>query len=245
MLDRYGNPIEEMHPMTRDLINDFAERFEATRYSAHRSHDTNKLLDELITHESPNTYIKIIEKNGCFGVYHELLDTQLVPAIYDELTPIGTCDERLYIAHQGGKYGIVKGDVIGTVLFPLIYDNIEPLGEFLDLFVFEQAGRQGIIASCYGRFFELHPAIYDSVSQYPDTPFVLLCKEGKTGLWGATLSIPTMYDEIYVPYFFGWIKVKHHGQWGYIDNQGHFTDDTSKAFLCHDGNRFYEFSFED
>lgn len=245
MLDRYGNPIKKIHPMTRDLINDFTERFEATRYSAHRSHNTNKLLDELITYEPTNNYIHIIEKDGCYGVFHELLGTLLVPAIYDTLIPVGIDDEHLYIACQGGKYGIVKGDVIGTVLFPLIYDNIEPLGEFLDLFVFEQAGRQGIIASCYGRFFELHPAIYDSVSQYPDTPFVLLCKEGKTGLWGATLSIPTMYEEIYVPYFFGWIKVKHHGQWGYIDNQGHFTDDTSKAFLCHDGNRFYEFSFED
>lgn len=245
MLDRYGNPIDELRPMTRDLITDFTERFDAAHSSDNHSRATEALLDELITYNPVNSYIHIVEKNGCYGVFHELLDTQLVPTIYDALIPVGIDDERLYIACQGGKYGIVRGDVIGTVLLPLIYDNIEPLGEFLDLFVFEQESRQGIIASCYGRFFELHPAIYDSVSQYPDTPFVQLCKEGKAGLWGATLSIPTVYDEIYVPYFFGWIKVKHQGQWGYIDNQGHFTDDTSKAFLCHDGNRFYEFPFED
>ena len=239
MLDRYGNPIKEMYPMTRDLITDFAERFEAARYSAHRSRDINLLLDELITYEPVNNYIHIVEKDGCYGVFHELLGTLLVPTIYDELIPVGIDDERLYIARRSGKYSIVKADIMGTELLPFAYDRIAPLGEFLDLFVFEQAGHQGIIASCYGRFFELHPAIYDSVSHYPDTPFVLLSKEGKKGLWGASLSIPTLYDEVYVPYFFGWIKVKHQGQWGYIDHHGHFTDDIGKAFLYHDANRFY------
>ena len=245
MLDRYGNPIKEMRPMTRDLINVFTERFEATRHSPYRDRDVEALLDELITHEPINSYIHIVEKNGHYGVFHELLDTLLVPPTYDELTPIGAEDERFYIARRGSKYGIVKGDVAGTEVLPLEYDMISPLGEFLDLFAIEKEGLQGILASCYGRFFELLPAIYDSVSPYPDKPFVQICKEGKTGLWGATLSIPPIYDSVYVPPYYGWIKVKYQDHWGYIDRHGNFTCDIRKAFLHHDAERFYDFTYEE
>ena len=143
MLDRYGNPIEKIYPMTRDLINQFDERFETVYHSKDSSREIMELLDKLYCHERISNYIHIIEKDGHYGVYHELFDTMLLPAIYDYLAPIGTDNEPLYIACQGNKYGIVKGDVIGTVLLPLVYDKIEPLGEFLDLFVFEQAGHQG------------------------------------------------------------------------------------------------------
>lgn len=246
MLDRYGNPIDELHSMTRDLITDFTERFDAARYSASRDRDTEQLLDELIRHEYIHSYIHIIEKDGCYGVYDALLDTMLVPAIYEELTAVGVEEcQRSFIARRNGKYGFVQGDVVGTESLPFVYDKITPLGEFLDLFVFEKDNRRGVISACYHHFTELIPAVYDSIDQYPNMPYVQLCKDGKVGLWGTTLPIPSLYDGVYVPPCFGWVKVKHQGQWGYIDNQGHFTDDVGKAFLCHDGGRFYEFSFED
>lgn len=233
MLDRYGNPIENMRHLTRNLINDFGKRFEATRSSS----DILILQDELMHHHSLNTYIHIIERDGHYGVYHELLHTMLIPAIYDELTSIGTDDNLHYIALQEGKYGIVKGDVAGTVLLPFVYDKLLPLGNFLDLFIVERAGHVGVIASCYEQFIELHPTIYDKIYQYPDTPFVQLCKEGKVGLWGTNLPIPTIYDNIYVPYF-GWIKVRNLNQWGYIDKHGKFTTDINKAFLYYDAGRY-------
>ena len=241
MYDRYGRPIKEKHPMTRDLITYFTESFEATRNADDQNAAIQSLLDELCIHKSVNSYIHIVENDGYYGVRHELLGIMLLPAIYDELTPIGFNDELIYIARRSGKYGIVNADVIGTELLPFTYDRIARMEEILDLFVFEQGGHQGIIGKHYGQFTELLPAIYDNISQYPDTPFVLLTKEEKVGLWGTTLPIAPKYDEISVPYFFGWIKVKHQGTWGYIDCDGHFTDDVSKAFLYHDADRYYYF----
>lgn len=234
MFDRNGNPITNVRPLTRDLINDFASRFEV----AYSHLAVMSLQDELMNHQTLDVYVNVIEQDGHYGVYHELLDTLLVPPIYDALIPIGTADDLLYIALQEGKYGIVKGDATGTVLLPFVYDRLLPLGDFLDLFVVERAGHVGVVASCYGRFIELHPAIYDDICQYPDTPFVLLSKEGRVGLWGTTFSLAPLYDEVYVPPLFGWIKVKHLDQWGYIDKHGHFTTDINEAFLLHDAGRY-------
>lgn len=240
MLDRYGNPIDEIHPMTRDLINYFAERFEAIHRSERDHRETEELLDELIRHEHIHNNIHIVQVDGHYGVYDKMLETMLVPVIYEKLIPIGSDSEpRYYIARRNEKYGFVRGDVIGTEMQPFVYDSISPLGEHLDLFVYEKGHQQGLLSLCNYHCFEILPATYDNITQYPDTPFVRLHKDGKVGLWGMTLPIPPLYDEIYVPPYFGWLKVKKDDHWGYIDNQGNYTDDKRQAFLCYDADRYW------
>lgn len=232
--DMFGNPFEELRPLTRESLNELMDKFEARRYAENGEHMRYELENEAFYFRSIATYIREFEYDGRYGVYHDLLDAELIPAIYDELTSIASVgDTTTYIAKHDGKYGIVKADGLGTVMHPFTCDSITPCSEHIDLCTFSRDGKMGLIQVGYDRCIELLPPIYDSLEEYPQTPYILLCKDGKVGLYGATLPIPPIYDGIYLSQQLGWIKVKHQGTWGYIDSKGHYTDDINHAFLYH------------
>lgn len=232
--DMFGNPFEELRPLTRENLNELMDKFEATRYAANSDDACIELENEAWHFRKILSYIREFEHDGRHGVYHDLFDAELIPAIYDELTYIATIGETTtYIAKRDGRYGIVKADGLGTVIHPFTCDSITPCPEHIDLCTFSRDGKMGLIQVGYDSCIELLPPIYDSLEEYPQTPYILLCKDGKVGLYGATLPIPPIYDGIYLSQQLGWIKVKHQGTWGYIDSKGRYTDDLNHAFLYH------------
>lgn len=230
----FGNPIEELRPLTREVINEFIAKFEATRYAEHGSDIRFELENETWHYHKMASYIRKVEHNGRYGVHHDLLGVELIPTLYDELDMVAGLYERpTYIAKLGDKYGIVKADGLGTVSFPFICDSIDTCPGIIDKFIYLKDGKKGLIVDCGHKCEEELPATYDSIEPCRNTPYMLLCKDGKVGLHGTIHPIPTIYDNVYVPPHLGWIKVKHHGQWGYIDSRGQFTADIDQAFLIH------------
>lgn len=231
------SPNEEKLPLTRELINEFAEKFENTRYAEDGEAIRRELSDELLYHyRSIESYIHVVEKDGLYGVYHDLLGVMLVPAIYEELSPMPSCCERLvWRARSNGKYGLVKADGQGTPLTLFDYDMIAPLYDEEDVigpYVFRCEDKMGLLGEyCDDSVILALPAEYDNIEVYPGTSYIQLCKDGKVGLYGSLLYIPPIYDAVYVPQHFGWIKVKQHGRWGYINSKGNFTEDINAAFL--------------
>lgn len=232
--DMFGNPFEELRPLTRESLNELMKKFVATRCAANGDEARIELENEAWHFRKILSYIREFEHDGRHGVYHDLFDAELIPAIYDELTYVATVGETTtYIAKRDGRYGIVKADGLGTVIHPFTCDSITPCSEHIDLCIFSRDGKMGLIQVGFDRCIELLPPIYDSLEEYPQTPYIQLCKDGKVGLYGATLPIPPIYDVIYLSQQLSWIKVKYHGTWGYIDSKGQFTDDLSRAFLYH------------
>lgn len=232
--DMFGNPFEELRPLTRESLNELMDKFAATRYAASSDDACIELENEAWHFRKILSYIREFEHDGRHGVYHDLFDAELIPAIYDELIYVATVGETTtYIAKRDGRYGIVKADGLGTVMQPFTCDSITPCPEQIDLCTFSRDGKIGLIQVAGDRCIELLPPIYDSLEEYPQTPYILLCKDGKVGLYGATLPILPIYDGIYLSQQLGWIKVKHQGTWGYIDSKGRYTDDINHAFLYH------------
>lgn len=218
--------------MNRTLLTEFAKRFESARYSQD-IWAVKGIVDELEEYPYKEPYR--VEVDGRYGVYDEIVDTMLVPAIYDELQaphPEFLFDLGYFIVRRNGKYGIVRSDVVGTEIYPCVCDKIIPYDYYKC--IIELNGRQGFLEVAHGciKVTEVLPAIYDSISGYDERRMHLqLCIDGKVGLYGAQIPLPPIYDGIYIPRIIGWIKVKYKGQWGYIDKQGSFTDDIDRAFL--------------
>lgn len=224
---------EEQSSLTnRTHLTKFAKRLESARYSQDIC-AVKDIVDELEEYPYKEPYR--VELDRRYGVYDELVDTMLVPAIYEELQaphPELLFDLGYFIVRRNGKYGIVRSDVVGTEIYPCVCDKIIPYDYYKC--IFEQNGHQGFLEVALGSITvtEILPAIYDSISEYDERRMHLqLCIDGKVGLYGAQIPLPPIYDGIYIPQIIGWIKVKYKGQWGYIDKQGTFTDDIDRAFL--------------
>ena len=233
-LDMFGNPSEELRPLTRESLNELMSKFE----TAEHDDDTRiRLENEAWHYRNIASYAEVFEHDGRYGVYHALFDVELVPPLYDELRLIDSVGTTLiYIARCGNKYGIVKADGIGTEMYPFVCDAIEPYAEIFDLCSFRRDGKVGLLSlNGNQRYIELLTPVYDSLDAHPGTPYIELRKDGKVGLYGTTLPLPPIYDEIHIPQHLGWVKVNLHGQWGYINHKGQFTEDINQAFLYHSG----------
>ena len=180
--DMFGNPFEELRPLTRESLNELMDKFAATRCAANGDDACIELENEAWHFRKILSYIREFEHDGRHGVYHDLFDAELIPAIYDELTYVATVGETTtYIAKRDGRYGIVKADGLGTVMHPFTCDSITPCPEHIDLCTFSRDGKMGLIQVGYDSCIELLPPIYDSLEEYPQTPYIQLCKDGKVG----------------------------------------------------------------
>ena len=230
--DMFGNPIEELRSLTRESLNELMNKFET---SEHDDTTLIQLENEAWHYRNITSYAEVFEHDGRYGVYHDLFDVESIPPLYDELRLldiVGTT--MIYIARSGNKYGIVKADGLGTEMYPFVCDAIEPYAEIIDLCSFRRDGKVGLLTlNGNERYTELLAPIYDSLDAHPGTPYIELRKDGKVGLHGAALALPPIYEEIRIPQYLGWIQVNLHGQWGYINHKGQFTEDINQAFLYH------------
>lgn len=72
-----------MDILTRTLITEYSNRFEAARYADDCQGEVENIIKDFaeVQHKEPC----VVKKGDHYGVYHELVDTMLVPAVYEEL----------------------------------------------------------------------------------------------------------------------------------------------------------------
>ena len=135
--------------LTRTLITEYSNRFEAARYTDDYQGEVEDIIGEFAELLQKEPYI--VKKGDYYVVYHELLDTMLVPVVYEELQaphPDLCFDLGYFIVRRGGKYGIVRSDVVGTEIYPCICDKIVPCGYYKC--IIEVNGLQGFVQVTYG-----------------------------------------------------------------------------------------------
>lgn len=230
--DLHGNEIGSFRPMTREMIDVYARRMGDSRNIP--IYEREKIRDEYLLHEDINSCFEIVEQDGKYGVLQRVLGEMIVPAKYDEIVPqpaVFHSGFLIYQARLNGKCGMVLADCKGSEVFPFICDKMTICEEFPDLYIFEREGGKGLMTLAYGKAMVLVDSLYDNVEPCIGTPFVQLFKNGKVGLWGSVLFIPAIYDDICIPLYVGWIKVRSKNRWGYIDKDNSFTESIDEAFL--------------
>ncbi|MBQ8804992.1 MAG: WG repeat-containing protein [Bacteroidaceae bacterium] len=230
--DLHGNDICGFRPMNREIMDGYARRMED--FCNIPTDEREKIRDEYLLYEDINSCFEIVEQDGKYGVLQRVLGEMVVPAVYEDIVPqpaVFHSGVQIYQARLNGKYGMVLADCKGSVVFPFICDKIILCDEFSDLYIFEREGGKGLMTLAYGKAMVLVDSVYDKVVPCIGTPFVQLFKNGKMGLWGSVLFIPAIYDDICIPLYVGWIKVRSKNRWGYIDKDNSFTENIDEAFL--------------
>jgi hypothetical protein len=62
---------------------------------------------------------------------------------------------------------------------------------------------------------------------------MLIKKGDKLGVFLEGHIVPPLYDGVFVPEIFGWVRVCRNGEWGYIDINGDYTADANEAYLSY------------
>jgi hypothetical protein len=156
--------------------------------------------------------------------------TNLIPPKFDELQYI---TDNIYCYRLNGKYGLVQADGKGTELCPPQYDEIKQ-AEYLENILLVRIQQKWGIIDIYESDDYPTNLNYDQIMethQGLDTNF-LLKKENKWGVYTYGDVVPPVYDGIFIPEIFGWVRACKNGEWGYIDINNEFTKEVSKAFLC-------------
>ena len=175
------------------------------------------------------------EKNGKIGLRQIITGIDLIPPLYEEL--YRNYPSGYYRYKRNGKYGFVIADGKGTELTPPIYDEVKEL-ESMDVVLVRQGNKWGIIDWWDTNMIFPLEVDYDEIildDSRHDSVGLLIKKEGKLGYYkGETLKIPPIYDGLFIPEVFGWVRVFKNGKWGYLDVNNEFTLDVSNAFCCYD-----------
>lgn len=152
----------------------------------------------------------------------------LIPPRYDELQYISG---DLYCYKLRGKYGLVMADGKGTELCPPLYDEVKKTDTLYYGVLVRIKQKWGIATDSYPTELD-YDEIIEKDRSYGNQ--LLIKKDGKWGTYINGNIIPPVYDGIFVPEVFGWVRVCKDGEWGYLDINNEFTSDVSKAFLCLD-----------
>lgn len=108
-----------------------------------------------------------------------------------------------------------------------IYDKVERIDDS-NVFKVDRNGKVGVVTQ-EDYLNENFPPEYDSIEVFLDHHCCfLLEKDGKFKYHNSTASTE-WFDEIIVPDYIGWIKVRKGNQWGWIDRNMCFTSDRSLA----------------
>ena len=209
---------------------------------------TPYLLSRAYTHEEVEAYASeeekyvamhldmrdqiIIAEDGHVGL-QDVCGKILVPPLFDGIPERYSCFERssLIPVIKDGRYYLYD-----YRLQKLVTDDHDGIfryfGAYIDYFVVEDAGKKGIISGFVnkdGYAALLVPTIMDEVYEMQDPdgciPFT---KDGKWGLYQAGIYVAPCFDRLEV-WSEDYVNVWLHGQQGWIDINGRFTLDRSKA----------------
>ena len=165
------------------------------------------------------------------GLQLSIVEMDLIPPRYDELMEIDDYG-CVYCYKQNGKYGLAFPDGKGTELCPPLYDEIVKI-EYLDGYVLVRIGQKWGIANYNQPDFPVYLEYDELMKKERSWGCEYLIKKGdKLGVFIDGHIVPPVYDGVFVPEVFGWIRVCKNGEWGYLDVDNEFTADVDKAYLC-------------
>ena len=83
MSDRVYGAFMSDNNLTRIHITEFSAKLEDIRYAKDYQSEVEDIIKDFaeVQHKEPC----VVKKGDHYGVYHELVDTMLVPAVYEEL----------------------------------------------------------------------------------------------------------------------------------------------------------------
>ena len=229
------NQNDNVKKITPEILEYYSNKSALLRIFKDGSVEKEQLLEDLyievydIVADKPE-YV-VFEGSGKYGVKNGFLDVVIVPAIYDRIEFVGINNglDTMFVVWSNGKAGIVKGDAWNTEILHLIYDNIEPFEAVIDYAKITVDNKCGIVRFYVGGAEIVIEPMFDNISL--SYPFFLLDNQGKMGLYGNGYMLPAVYEDIFVPEDFGWVKVLRGKVWGYIDIKGEFTTDIESAYL--------------
>ena len=225
-------------PLSREVLENFTNRCARLDLYDEGSDEYNAILSEIVDdvydYRQIYDYERIVKEEGKEGVKNELLDYYIVPPVFDKVIDETNAGQN-YIVVNNGKYGITKANGKAEMVIPCIYDSLEKLDTFCDIVKFGSCGKHGIIELySNGQAVIAIEPLYDKITE-TNTSFIMLEKDGKTGLYRYGYTLPAEYDRIFIPELLGWIKVMKNGVWGYVDENNRFTERLDKAFLYNKG----------
>ena len=158
----------------------------------------------------------------------------LIPPRYDELIDMNGYGHLLFYK-LNGKYGMVRADGKGTELCPPLYDEIVGM-EYLEGYVVVRIGQKWGFANYHKLDFPTELEYDELIEKECGWGKEFLIKKGdKLGVFIDGHIVPPLYDGVFVPEIFGWVRVCKNGEWGYLDVDNEFTADVDKAYLCFSG----------
>ena len=134
-------------------------------------------------------------------------------------------EEECEIYEEKGKWG-VKGTMYHCAL-PADYDKIECVDETTSLFLISRDGHIGLVYLLDKVEVWLEP-IYDNIKVYNNLHIVVSLNNLK-GYWYKGQLSDICFEDIYLPKYAGWVKVKKGGTWGWLDGSLTFTTELSEA----------------
>ena len=169
----------------------------------------------------------VIGENGKKGL-RDVMGIVLIDPQFDDIPEFYTCFEqttlvpvvlanRYYLYDTKNRKTLTKG-----------YDRIfRYFGAYINYFVAVENGKKSILDASSGH--ELTPIIMDEVYEMQDEDGAIpMLSDGKAAfLWGETYTGPIFERALIFSECF--TEVMYNGEWGWIDCDGKFTKEKSKA----------------
>jgi hypothetical protein len=140
---------------------------------------------------------------------------------------IHTSDDKegCEIYEEKGKWG-VKETMYHCAL-PAEYDKIECVDETTSLFLISRDEHIGLVYLLDKVEVWLEP-VYDNIKVFNNLHIIVSLNNLK-GYWYKGQLSDICFEEIYLPKYAGWVKVKLGGAWGWLDGNLTFTTEQSEA----------------
>lgn len=173
-----------------------------------------------------DTFTYVYEEDGKMGV-KDAAGEVLVPAQFEDIayTYSDSCRGFAVPAIRSGKMALVKPDGQGTLLSEFVYDSVDFQDGF---FILVKEGKFGL-ATAGGHV--VVPAEQDEV-YLPMNDLVVFTKDGKNGF--AMLGTGLITEAEYADFELTeteYLKVSRGESEGYIDAEGHFTQDEDEMYF--------------
>lgn len=178
---------------------------------------------------------ELFEESGKNGLKNAMGEV-IVPPLFEDFMTLGNheIDKGEPVSTQAnGKWGVVLADGKGTWLVEPEYDYIGYPNRLTHVL---KEGKWGVLDIATNEF--IVPLECDKVVDHDGFLFMndigIFMKDGKYGLVTPEGRVTrAIFDDI-VDDCEGWVEVQYNGEWGYINEQGEFTDDMEQAFYAYD-----------
>lgn len=239
--DWFDVPDEPEYPtkhLTREIISQFFEKEKVLRSLSGEERE-NYIMEyerEIWDYIPLYSDLSLFEENGKWGAKNNVLDIVTLAPIYDEvLWNDGLSTFYYYKVKSGNKYGVVTPDKNGgKLVVPLIYDEIKRLQNCEGIVLGRINQKWSISFFNEGRDNSVELEYDEIIEKERHYNIELRTRRGnKWGVYMNDFIIPPIYDDVFVPEIFGWVRVCKDGEWGYIDVNNEFTLDVSEAYSCY------------